>query len=596
MILKALYDYYERRKDLAPDGFEMKEIPFIIRIGKDGKFQGLEDMRFEKKKCKSFLVVKSNGRTSAPMANVLWDNVEYVLNYTENHIPPQKELTPKEENKRLAAIEKSAVKNQLFIDKVNELSARYPDNIAFKAVANFYAISQFELIKQDRLWCEIEKKPTVNLSFRLEDSSELIAQNEDLLDYVNASQGNKESSEKDFPVCLITGERAEPVLTSTATMIPGSQATAKLVSFQVNSGYDSYGNSKGLNAPISKKAESAYTTALNNLLRKDSPNKFLIGDRTFLFWASSLSEGAMTMEECVGSLFGYIKSEKEDDPNRRIEEVRKTFKSISSGYLHTNLDDRFYFLGLAPNSARIAVVYWQECCLKEFAESILKHFDDMEIVDTRREQTPYYGLHQILRGIALQGKSENIPPNLPEAVMKSILQGVPYPDTLFQACIRRIRATREIGITRAAILKGYINRKLETINYNNEKSITMAVDKENTNPGYLCGRLFATLVYLQETVNNQIDTIREKYMSAASSTPATVFPTLLNLSIHHAEKLEKGLQNFFEREKAEIIDKISSEGFPSHLNLQEQGCFMVGYYHQRQYYYTPKEERDKQQN
>lgn len=70
---------------------------------------------------------------------------------------------------------------------------------------------------------------------------------------------------------------------TTATMIPGSQATAKLVAFQVNSGYDSYGKSKGHNAPISEEAEFAYTTALNHLLRSDSHNKFMVGSRTYLF-------------------------------------------------------------------------------------------------------------------------------------------------------------------------------------------------------------------------------------------------------------------------------------------------------------------------
>ena len=245
----------------------------------------------------------------------------------------------------------------------------------------------------------------------------------------------------------------------------------------------------------------------------------------------------------------------------------------------------FYILGLAPNSARIAVVYWNEITLRDFSGNIWQHFEDMEIADTRKERRPYYGLHQMLRSVVLQGKSENIPPNLPEAVMKSILQNTPYPDTLFQACMQRIRATQEVGITRAAILKAYMNRK-----YNHLK-INRMLDKENNNPGYLCGRLFATLEYLQEK-SNGINTILERYMNAASSTPATVFPTLLNLSVHHAEKLKKegGYTSiFFEREKAEIIGKIPADGFPTHLDLQEQGRFMVGYYHQRQHYYTPRE-------
>lgn len=582
MILKALYDYYQRSKDLAPEGFEPKEIPFLIRIDKDGNFQELEDMRMDKKQCKSFQVVKNNGRTSAPMPNILWDNVEYVLNFTENHLLPQQQLTNKEEAKRLKAIGKSNVKNQLFIDKVLELASHYPQNEAFRAVALFYKKKQLDMIRADRLWKEIEKKPTVNLSFRLEGEDEIVAEDDDLADYITSSSKNDTGPSEDYPVCLITGEKAEPVATTTATMIPGSQATAKLVAFQVKSGYDSFGNLQGLNAPISKKAEAAYTTALNRLLAKDSPNKFMIGNRTFVFWASNSDEAAKAVEAGMTSLFSHIKEE--DNPNKRIEEVKEVFKAIYSGVLRTNPDDRFYILGLAPNSARIAVVYWNETTLKDFSKNIWQHFEDINIADTRKEQRPYYGLHQMLRSVAFQSKNENIPPNLPEATVKSIFQGTPYPDTLFHACLQRIRATQEIGITRAAILKAYNNRK-----YKNLK-LKVMLDKENTSPGYLCGRLFATLEYLQEK-SSGINTILEKYMNAASGTPATVFPTLLNLSIHHVEKLKREGQyskDYFERKKREIIDKIPADGFPTHLDLREQGRFMVGYYHQRQYYYTSR--------
>ena len=75
-------------------------------------------------------------------------------------------------------------------------------------------------------------------------------------------------------------------------------------------------------------------------------------------------------------------------------------------------------------------------------------------------------------------------------------------------------------------------------------------------------------------------------MNAASSTPAAVFATILNLSSHHSEKLNEGRKIFFEKIKQEIIDKISADGFPAHLDLQDQGRFFVGYYHQMQDFYT----------
>ena len=133
---------------------------------------------------------------------------------------------------------------------------------------------------------------------------------------------------------------------------------------------------------------------------------------------------------------------------------------------------------------------------------------------------------------------------------------------------------------RAAIIKAYLNR----LN-SNERKIKVMLDIENTNQGYLCGRLFAVLDKIQEDANNQ-HSIRERYMNSASATPSTVFATILNLSSHHSENLNEGRKIYFEKLKQEIIDKIPSDGFPAHLDLQDQGRFFVGYYHQRQDFFT----------
>ena len=208
----------------------------------------------------------------------------------------------------------------------------------------------------------------------------------------------------------------------------------------------------------------------------------------------------------------------------------------------------------------------------------------MDIIDTRKEKKPYFGLRSILSSVTLGGKVSDVTPNLPEALVKSIFQGLPYPQTLYSSCIRRIRAENTLGIARAAIIKAYLNR----VNENQEKLNTM-LDKENKNQGYLCGRLFAVLDKIQGDANGQ-HSIKERYMNAASATPATVFATIINLSSHHSEKLNEARKVYFEKLKQEIVDKISAEGFPSHLDLQDQGRFFVGFYHQQQDFYIKKEE------
>ena len=578
MILKALYDYYNRCGNLPAPGMEEKEIGFVIVISKEGKFLRFEDCRTDKAIGRVYLVKKHVSRSSAAVANYLYDNSAYVLGYSDKD---------------------DSEKNQLyfntFVEKVQSILDRMPDNSDIRTLMNFYAQGREAIhseVEQDPLWEDIKKnlsKKYSVFSFRIEGDLRILAEKKELM---QTNEGTKNDNSRGL--CMVTGVQGELVDTTTATMIQGSQAAAKLVAFQVNSGYDSYGKEKCGNAPISHEAEFAYTTALNTMLRRDSRNKFTVGNRTFVFWASSNDKAAEQAEESLFDLLGYSE-EKKDNPNAKIEQVRKVFTAIYSGSLSTSLEDRFYILGLAPNSARIAVVYWSETPLRDFAGKILRHFDDMEIIDTRKDRKPYMGIKDILSAVTLGGKQSEATPNLPESIIKSIFLGTPYPYTLLSACIRRIRAESGDGnaarITRIAIIKAFLNRQNV-----NDKRMEIMLDKRNTNQGYLCGRLFAVLDRIQEDANG-ISSIRERYMNAASSTPSSVFATILNLSSHHLENLSnEGKKVFYEKLKQEIIDKISSDGFPAHLDLQDQGRFFVGYYHQRQDFFNKKEENNNDES
>ena len=562
MILKALYDYYQRSgEEVAPLGLEYKQIGFIIVLDKDGHFLRFEDRRLDKKSAQQFLVMKSVGRSSAPVSNYLYDNSQYVFGYSDK-----------------GDLDSMRKYFDTFKSKVAEIYGMYSENKAIQAVYAFYQqepSAMVEAMQQDALWDDIAKnlnKKYSTFSFLIDGDTEIVASKRDLMNLATPEDT------VEGKLCLVTGKHSKTVEVTTATMIPGSQATAKLVAFQVNSGYDSYGKTKGNNAPISEDAEFAYTTALNHMLRPDSHNKFMVGNRTFLFWASSASQAAKESEDSLFALLGRPETD-DDDPNRRIELVRSTFMAIYNGKLSADKDDTFYILGLAPNSARIAVVYWNEMPLRDFAGVISRHFEDMEMVDIRKEKKPYVGLHSILGSVTLGGKSSDAIPNMPDAVVKSIFQGLPYPISLFQACLRRVRAEQSINVVRAAIMKAYLNR----LNDNNHKNIERMLDKENNNQGYLCGRLFAVLENLQYAANKQ-DSIRSSYMNAASSTPAAVFSTILKLSNSHYGKLlkeNKGLAVFFDNQKKEIMAMI--QDFPTTLDLGDQGRFFLGYYHQKCY-------------
>ena len=593
MILKALYDYYNRsieydNNSLPKFGMMNAKISFVIVIKRDGEFVRIKDERTNGEG-KTFVLPKgvhNNGITPF----LFWDNCMYVINYSNANKPlKESELSvPEKVKKWKKSLDTARQKHKAFVEQCNKIY-KETNHSDFGAVVLFYEKDELVKLKGDDLWKEIEKSPIVNISFQIEGAKTLVACNPLLQNYVE-----KDSEEKG--ICLITGKKSYLVRVATPTPLPftSSKNSASLVSFQKDSGFDSYGKTQVYNSPISIEAEFGFSTALKQLMSRDSRNKFIIGNRLFVFWASSKNEASIEVEESLFELLGFS-VEDMDEPNANIMKVRKVFESIDSGVMRTDFDDYFYILGLAPNLGRDVVVYWSETTLKDFAGKILQHFRDMEIHDTRKDKKPYMGIKKIVSSVSLEGDISKTAPNLPEAVVKSIFQGLPYPDSLFQACIRRIRAEvalekngkkiNPVNITRAAIIKAYLNRKS-----NNNKKIDIMLDKDNNNQGYLCGRLFAVLDKIQEDANN-ISSIRERYMNAASATPSAVFATILNLSVHHSEKLDEGRRIYFEKLKQEILDKVSADGFPTHLDLQDQGRFFVGFYHQRQDFFTSKKEQ-----
>jgi CRISPR-associated protein Csd1 len=176
--------------------------------------------------------------------------------------------------------------------------------------------------------------------------------------------------------------------------------------------------------------------------------------------------------------------------------------------------------------------------------------------------------------------------------MRSILNGTPYPATLLQACLRRIRSDTDNRVkpVRAALIKAYLNRYYRFNPNHNHKEVSMSLDTSQPSIGYQLGRLFATLEKIQEEANPGINaTIRERFYGAACSTPVTVFTNLLRLKNHHLAKMEnRGRAVNFERLLGEIMGKLSD--FPAHLDLHEQGRFAIGYYHQRQAFFQTKEQ------
>ncbi|MEY2842597.1 MAG: hypothetical protein RI920_634, partial [Pseudomonadota bacterium] len=514
-----------------------------------------------------------------------WDNAEYVLGLPDakKHADAEKKGKVDEYAARLLDMQAE------FKKQIAALPDGAQSDEGIRAVLAFFDADPVSAIAPHPAAAEIaETNPT--LSFRLAGDLDLVCQRPAVSSVGLGEHGGEDDSHglalAKQAACLVTGQLAAPERLHTAIKgVWGAQTSgANIVSFNLDA-FKSYGKDQGANAPVSPAAAFAYTTALNHLLARGSRQRIQVGDASTVFWAQKQEDA--DMEPWFTDLFG-----EPDDPDQRTEKVRALFESIKAGRFDgARGENKFYVLGLAPNAARIAIRFWQVSTLSDIALRTRQWFDDLRIVRAPNDQE-YPSLFRLLTATALLNKADNIPPNLGGEVIRSALNGSPLPATWFNAAVQRCRAEQRVTYLRAAVLKACINRSIRHANRastNPEKEITQVLDTSNPSAGYRLGRLFAVLERTQEEASPGLNaTIRDRYYGAASSTPVAVFTTLLRLKNHHLAKIgNKGRAVNLEKLIGEIVDGIGD--FPTHMPLQEQGRFALGYYHQRQAFFTKTE-------
>ena len=553
MILQALKEYYDRKaadskSDIAFLGWEWKEIPFLINLSASGEFIRIEDTRGGKS-AKTFLVpTLGESKGNGVKSNFPWENAEYIFG-----------IPLKEDNNN--AVPK---RKEEFRARLNE----YASQDWAKAILSFLQSADIARIAatHNNEWAQILKGAYMLFSIHGTPVSNL----DSFKQCYHLPSGQQ-------CVCLATGKKdtlkeKEPPIKGAGffkvTPTENIKSELHIVSFNEEA-FVSFKKKQGQNAPIGQVASFSYTNALNHLLRKNSRQKIQVGDATTVFWSSEKS----VLEDEFVDLFC---EPQKDDPDRGVDAVERLLGSVRSGaYVHEGGTARFYVLGLSPNAARIAVRFWHEGTVAEMEKHFADWFESLRIVHGPKDRE-HLSLWRLLCSIASLGKSENVPPNLAGAVMRSILDGTPLPASLLPAAIVRIKAERDITYPRAKLIKAFLNR-------NYERKLTMSLDKDNTDVGYRLGRLFAVLEKIQLAANPGINaTIRDRFYASASATPAAVFGNLMRLSGHHLSKLDadkKGLRIWLEKQVEEIVSGLAA--FPAHLSLEEQGMFAIGYYHQR---------------
>lgn len=621
MILQALNRYYQilleedqkkekDKREIPPPGYSMAKFRFAVVLSKDGRILGLTPLLVEEKRGKRVVErprelivpeqVLRSGRKIA--ANFLWDNVTYALGVSEKD----------EERPDYAAERFQAFK------ALNLSLLKKADCQTAKTMIQFLENHDPALFRKSDLFRENEKDlMTANLVFKIINTDDFV--HDDPVIQRIWETYLKENIDAPVGQCLVTGEETYIELThSKIKGIPGGQSSGTaIVSFNERA-YESFNrtNAQGLNAPVSKEAMFGYTTALNHLLRSQQ-QKIVMGDTTVVFWAESPDESYVDLYTAL--LNPPTKAQESAASGRdaraeaRLAAISKKIRSgqpLDESQLLEGLngETRFYVLGLSPNAARVSVRFFYHNPFKKAIQNLAAHHKDMAILTAEGENRPY-AIWQIVREtVSPKAKNSRPAPLLAGAIFRSIFTGLPYPAALLNAIMIRVRADQtdkkahiqKINHLRAAVIKACLRRKYRhQTKY--QKELKMTLNKDSDHQAYLLGRLFAVLEKAQQdALGKDINaTIKDRYFTSACATPATTFPILLRLAQHHITKADYGYVS--DRRIQEIMERLDldNDPFPKHLSLDEQGIFVLGYYHQRADFYkktTETEAKEEKEN
>ena len=575
MILQALARYYEdllSRGEIDAPGWTPAKISYALCLNEKGRLtQVVPTMEKVSKGKKTVLqpqvfpLPAAVKRTVGIDSNFLWDNSTYLLGVDQKGKP--------ERSRDCFAA--AAQKHHAVLDGIDSSIAR--------AILAFFDTWQPSQAAEHSALAGLLEEVTAgaNLLFRVDGCypQKDVAIRE-------AWQSYRESSNPDAVrmQCLVTGREDE--ITATHPAIKGvrdaQSSGAALVSFNAPA-FCSYGREQNFNAPVGKYAAFAYTAALNHLLA-DRNNVQLIGDTTVVCWAEGADPAYQSF--AMTAFFGAESGLSDND-------LRAALKRLADGLpcddLGIDPERPFYILGLAPNAARLSVRFFLRDSFGRLMKNVNDHYERLKIINARYEVVPLWAL--LRETVNLNSRDKSPSPAMAGAVARAIFSGRPYPASLLEAVMLRIRAERNITWGRAAIIKAYY---LKNPHKDCPKEVlTVSLNEASTDTAYTLGRLFSVYEAVQQAANPGINaTIKDKYFNSAAAMPASIFPILNNLCQKHLRKLDGRLRVYYDKQIMELKGRLG-ESYPPRMTLAQQGSFDLGYYHQTQKRYTKKEEEEK---
>jgi len=407
----------------------------------------------------------------------------------------------------------------------------------------------------------------------------------------DAWQRHYDGGEGEMVRCLVTGEMARVArIHPPIKGVRGGQSSGTaLVSFNAPS-FESFGREQGMNAPVGERAAFAYTTALNYLIA-DRDHQRTIGDTTIVMWSESGETAYQTL--------GMAALNFEDDATLTGEEAQSAIAGAIEKLAHGQTVDwdgiridpsvRYYIFGFSPNAARLSVRFFLQNTFGSFIEASERHRRDMEIVRPLFDRYRNLSLWRMLQETVNMNSRDKTPEKqMAGDTLRAILSDTRYPATLINAVELRIMAERRVTRGRAAIIKAYYlkNKGLPL------EVLTVELNRDSTYLPYVLGRLFSVLEQIQEKANGTA-TIQDRYFNSAAATPSVIFPRLISLSKNHLAKLDDRSAIYYEKQIQELMNKIHIS-LPARMTQAERGAFQLGYYHEQQFRYTKKEDREEQ--
>lgn len=378
----------------------------------------------------------------------------------------------------------------------------------------------------------------------------------------------KASTARSQRVCIATGETAETLdTTEKITGVPGGLAMGtNLISFDKDA-FCSYGLEQAQNAALSAPAELKIRSALNALIQHSKAQRLVFNDTVYLHWTREEMPVPDPMEDLITA-----------DP----EAIASLLLSVKNGSRYIGLEaNRYYYMSLSGNGARIVVRDWLELTVPEVAQSIADWFEDLSIIDPNGvDMKRDFKFGALLYGM-VRAELDELPPALATQLLHSALRGRGHdlPQTALAAALRRQQLDQEEKLkpARIAIIKACLNRSPEP----NNTPMTEALNPDNKDAAYLCGRLFAVFDRLQYLALGSVNAgVVERFYASASTTPSLVMGRLFrNAQFHLAKANEGAAENV--RKDFESLSSALGNNFPSSLSLEQQGRFALGYYHQK---------------